>query len=319
MGSYYVPNVPRRAIIELGNFVNQIMYQTDASFRSTFRMYSLNGGSRDIMVDAEFRIYVTQDYTAEEKDSWTATVFTLEEKYPAWRAELQIEEGIDDMINARNEATAASAEPKGKSSTSTSSIVKSTKGKYTSFAGSDIVASITLPPEISDGKPIVIGTLQTITYSTHRETSPVRTLGRINPVGFTSGARTIAGSLIFTVFDHNVVYDIQERILDYVLNGKSTKTPSDNDEGYSLDTYKKLINVAGYNLSNLKNQHILMDEMPPFDVTISMRNEYGNGGSLVIRGLTIVDEGQVMSIEDMITENTMSYMAMDIRPLRKED
>jgi hypothetical protein len=89
-------------------------------------------------------------------------------------------------------------------------------------------------------------------------------------------------------------------------------------EGVSSSAYINRNNLAGYNLQNLRDQHILMDMMPPFDITISMRNEYGNGATMVIKGVVIVDEGQVMSIEDMITENTMSYMAMDIRHLRGE-
>ena len=107
----------------------------------------------------------------------------------------------------------------------------------------------------------------------------------------TAGQRTIAGSLIFTVFDKNIVYDILEKALE--------------------------INNMGLTNINLKKQSILMDEMPPFDIVITMANEYGQKSGLIIKGVVIVDEGQVMSIEDMITENTMSYMASDIQVLNK--
>jgi hypothetical protein len=33
---------------------------------------------------------------------------------------------------------------------------------------------------------------------------------------------------------------------------------------------------------------------------------------MAIYGVTVVDEGQTMSVDDMITENIMSYMARDI-------
>ncbi len=39
---------------------------------------------------------------------------------------------------------------------------------------------------------------------------------------------------------------------------------------------------------------------------------------MVIYDVYIVTEGQTMSIEDMITENTMQFIAMDIE-LMKED
>lgn len=159
---------------------------------------------------------------------------------------------------------------------------------YTSFAGTDILATMRIPSyqDFEGYKDIVIGNLQTISYSIHREVSPVRTLGRVNPVGFTNGQRTIAGSLIFTVFDRNLVYNVVSRLKE--------KDPTRFKAG------------ATY----------VMDEMPPFDIHIYFHNEYGQQSHLVIEGLVIVDEGQVMSIEDMITENTMSYMARNIQPLK---
>ena len=75
-----------------------------------------------------------------------------------------------------------------------------------SFAGVDIQATMVLPrigddTSSSVGDFIELGELQTISYSIHRENSPVRTLGHVNARGFVKGSRTIAGSLIFTVFN----------------------------------------------------------------------------------------------------------------------
>lgn len=159
---------------------------------------------------------------------------------------------------------------------------------YSSYSGCDMVASIIIP-DYCDAKPIVIGSLQTISYSIHREVNPVRALGRINPLGFTNGPRTIAGSLIFTVFDKNLVRQIISKI-------KSKDKES---------------------IDKIKTESIVMDEMPLFDVLIVMKNDYGQKSRLIIKGIVIVDEGQVMSIEDMITENTMSFMAEDIEVLKK--
>ncbi|MCW4013896.1 MAG: virion structural protein [Candidatus Bathyarchaeota archaeon] len=162
-------------------------------------------------------------------------------------------------------------------------------GSYNSFAGTDIVASITLP----GGKAVVIGELQTISYSVHREKYPVRALGSVNPKGFTYGGRTIAGSLIFTVFDRHVV---KELVTEMQQNAGTYSEYAKNDLEFA-EMYSRMVT----------------DELPPFDITISFNNEYGQAASMAILGVTIVDEGQVMSIEDMLTENTMSYMAMDIK------
>jgi hypothetical protein len=159
-----------------------------------------------------------------------------------------------------------------------------------SFAGVDIQATMVLPkigPDTSSdgGDFIELGELQTISYSIHRENSPVRTLGHVNPRGFVKGARTIAGSLIFTVFNEYAFYRIKE--------------------------FKRILME--------KNYAPLADMLPPFDVVLSFFNEYGLAAKMKIYGITIVDEGQTMSVDDLITEQTYMYMARGIQPLMHLD
>ncbi|MEX3713558.1 virion structural protein [Cytobacillus horneckiae] len=139
---------------------------------------------------------------------------------------------------------------------------------FNSFSGADIVAVITP----TNGKSLTLGVLQTISYSVYRPTAPVFALGRINAKGVVRGARTIAGSLIFTVFDRHVLYEVMQEYGD--------------------------INKS--------------DEIPAFDITINFMNEYAQSSRLTLYGVHLMSEGQTMSIEDMITENTMEFVAMDI-------
>jgi hypothetical protein len=152
----------------------------------------------------------------------------------------------------------------------------------TSFSGADAVATITPV----GGKPIVFGEIQTLTYSIYRPTTPVYSLGRINPSGVVRGQRTIAGSIIFTVFDRHVLKNVME--------------------GFSAG--------KEYTSAEIKEmrKNMKTDEMPPFDINVTFLNEYGNSATLNIYGVHILTEGQTMSIEDMVTENTMQYIAMDI-------
>lgn len=159
-----------------------------------------------------------------------------------------------------------------------------------SFAGVDIQATMVLPKIGTDssssvGDFIELGELQTISYSVHRENSPVRTIGHVNPRGFVKGARTIAGSLIFTVFNEYAFYRINE--------------------------FKKALKE--------KNYAPLADMLPPFDVVLTFFNEYGLAGKMKIYGITIVDEGQTMSVDDLITEQTYTYMARGLQPLIQLD
>ena len=81
----------------------------------------------------------------------------------------------------------------------------------TSYSGSDIVATITVPGR----GPVVIGELSSVSYSILREKTPVRALGHINMKGYARGARTITGMLVFTVFNETIVYKLMDEMRDY--------------------------------------------------------------------------------------------------------
>lgn len=157
-----------------------------------------------------------------------------------------------------------------------------------SFSGTDIVATMVLPPmgdSPGNGTYLEIGDLQTVSYSIHRENSPVRTLGHSNVRGFVKGSRTIAGSLIFTVFNEYFWYKIEE-YKNYISRSNGFFTP-------------------------------LADMLPPFDIVFTLFNEYGSASKMKIFGVTIVDEGQTMSIDDILTEQTYTFMARGIQPIVK--
>lgn len=156
--------------------------------------------------------------------------------------------------------------------------------KYSSFSGADISAQILVPFE---DKPLVLGELQTLSYSIHRENKPVRVLGQVNPSGFVRGPRTIAGSLIFTVFDSYAFYRL-EQFRDLVYSGL-------RPNAYPI--------------------YPLADMIPPFDILITFANEYGKFSRMKLFGVTIVDEGGTMSIEDLVVEQTYTYVARGIQPI----
>lgn len=162
------------------------------------------------------------------------------------------------------------------------------QGLNNSYSGADIVATITP----AHGKPQIFGEIQTISYSIYRPMTPVHTLGRIGPKGVVRGQRTIAGSLIFTVFDRHA--------LKKALDGYKFTNPTNDRFKFSEDELNEM------------DKYMKTDEMPPFDINITFLNEYGSNSTMNLYGVHIFSEGQTMSIEDMITENTMQYIAMDI-------
>jgi hypothetical protein len=158
-----------------------------------------------------------------------------------------------------------------------------------SYAGTDISATIVVPnidrntKTVGESDILEMAEIQTISYSIHRENSPIRTLGHVNPRGFVKGGRTIAGSLIFTVFNEYAFYRIKE--------------------------FRQMMSETGLFFAPLA------DMLPPFDIVLSFFNEYGMASKMKIYGVTIVDEGGTMSVDDLITEQTYTFMARGMQPL----
>jgi len=147
----------------------------------------------------------------------------------------------------------------------------------TVYSGSDclVIAQI-------NNKLILIANIQTITYSTFVEKSPVRVLGRKHPKMYTSGGRTISGSMVFAVFDQNPVYSIIKELHHNV------RKP---DTRHSLP---------------------LPDMIPPIDLILLFENEYGHKSILKLYAVEFFQEGQTHSVNDIYTENVMQYVCRDM-------
>lgn len=161
------------------------------------------------------------------------------------------------------------------------------------FSGCDMVASISISNEVynQDTKSTemktynkIVGELQTVSYSIHMEKRPIRSIGNVNAKDYVMGPRTIAGSLVFSVFNKHFSQDLIENI----------------------------------NKDHTAGTVYLVDELPPFDIIISAANEYGYRSKLAIYGIRLLNEGQVMSINDVFTENTYQFFATDLAYLTDE-
>lgn len=178
---------------------------------------------------------------------------------------------------------------------------------YSSFSGADISAAITVPVLTNDPvtqiarttlAPISIGNLHTISVSTHRDSVPVRAFKHINPKGFTRGARTVAGSLIFTMFDRESLSAVQEKV-----------------RRYYQQVHKQY--AAGFGNSAIPDliPKLHVDELPPFDVTVTMVNEFGQAAITKIKGVQIITNGVVAGVNELILEEQMSYIALEVEPV----
>lgn len=160
---------------------------------------------------------------------------------------------------------------------------------YDSYSGCDIVVTARLATLNNSTKKLeekiyTLGSLQTLSVSTHQDKKPVRVIGSMNALDYTMGQRTIAGSLVFAVFDKH----------------------------FATEMFNDLEKATG-------KTFFLPDELPAMDITITFANEYGRTSRMAIYGLRIINEGQVMSINDLYTENTYQFVATAMEPLKKYD
>lgn len=137
---------------------------------------------------------------------------------------------------------------------------------------------------LATGAVIPLGTLQTISISTNRDKRDVRALGHVGPKGRTRGPRSYAGTMVFTVFDQHPLTEI--------MHAHSSE------------------------FDGVKFSPALVDQMPPIDLTLVFANEYGHISRMSIYGVDFATDGKVMSIQDIMTEETLSFFAWDYDPMR---
>jgi len=183
---------------------------------------------------------------------------------------------------------------------------------YTTFSGADIVATF---------GGVTIGALSGITFSVTREKAPIYTMGSPNPRSFSRGKRGIAGSLIFTVFDRPALYTM----LQENSAGKTAQkywTRSHNvipGNGSGFDRTKGIV-ARGEDSSGVVNvMPYYADQIPPFDISITFANEYGQAAARSIFGVELLNEGSGASMDDIVIEETMTYVARELGPMYSLD
>jgi len=177
---------------------------------------------------------------------------------------------------------------------------------YTTFSGADIVATF---------GGVEIGALSGITFSVTREKAPIYTMGSPNPRSFSRGKRGIAGSLIFTVFDRPALYTMLDK--NWANDKKMffyTRTHNAIPSS-SLARRRGIAPVGEDNVGITKVVPYYADQIPPFDITITFVNEYGQSAVRSIFGVELLNEGSGASMDDIVIEETMTYVARELGPM----
>jgi hypothetical protein len=145
-----------------------------------------------------------------------------------------------------------------------------------------------------DGNVSLLRSLATASISVHEAKAPVRTLGRRSVVGFTESIRTIAGSLVFIVVNDHPLGHLKDH--------------DKANDNFSSDMAKGQLRK----LSTMLNP---IDLYFVYKTEISKQNEQGE---MWVKGLRFINEGIVTSVNDMVTEVVMQFVAEDVIPFSNE-
>lgn len=152
--------------------------------------------------------------------------------------------------------------------------------KNVSYSGTDMVVTAQLCIGNTKSEFMTMGSLQTITYSVYDRMEPIHSLGNVNAKDYVHTHRYIAGSMVFAVFDQHWAKEFIEK-------------------------YCKSAGIA-------ESEKILTDEIPPMNITISMGNEYGSSSRIALYSVRLFNEGMTMSVNDIYTEHTYQFVALNI-------
>lgn len=151
-----------------------------------------------------------------------------------------------------------------------------------SFSGTDVEAYI-----IQGNNYYKLNSLSTVSFQVNEMRNPVRRLGYSIPVGFTKAIRTIAGTLVLTI------------LKDHPLKELLGSVENTQDE---VETNCKVRSGSQSILSNKE-----------FDLLLRYQSEGHQEfySEFKIKGINLISQSLVTSVNDMVTEMVFQFMAKD--------
>jgi len=201
---------------------------------------------------------------------------------------------------------------------------------FSSFSGADITCTF-------NGR--IIGEIQSLTYQVKREIAPIYTLGSPDPRSFSRGKRGLAGTLIFLQFDRDALMDEMKKSYEGAPNLMKFQQFRANDfndpitnalrksNEYGIETWDEVMTRLGYGKTNTFNQDNLTDfyvpeyadQLMPFNISISMSNEYGQRAGMEIYGVQLLMEQSGYSVDDVVSAKAYQFVARKIKGISKKD
>lgn len=202
------------------------------------------------------------------------------------------------------------------------------QGMYRSKAGTEIHA-------VFNG--VTFGELNMIKYAIQRDVANVHLMGKVDAVTTAKGKRTTSGACIFAVFEKDrlleaaqksQIYLSSHEILNYTRD-PGTVLPSFKDGEEALRNGGTLRASNNFNASSEESifasfggsaTATLSDQIPPFNIVLVGISEVsGHASTMTIHGVQFNSDQGGSSVDDMILERQLTFLAQRVTPWESFD
>lgn len=191
--------------------------------------------------------------------------------------------------------------------TATDPNVKVVQSTFESMSGANTIIILEFPTFEGSGYDgsvyVKMNSVTTLSWSVYRAKIPVTPIGENTVSGFALGNKTVAGHIIKTLTYADEFTSVVEYYSKLSLEYKK------NNYYENLGSKQPISLDSKYKITQKNFDSLMKDDLLPFNIHAYSISEYT--GKIVkdsIYGCTIINTGQVQSIENLITENTISFM-----------
>lgn len=181
-----------------------------------------------------------------------------------------------------------------------------------------------------------IGECMSFTVGVNREAGPLYVMGRKEPIAIPKGKRGIGGSFILAQLGYDALLEYYHQMM-----GSGTKKDIwiRNDEsvpaiasGMDKVTTDKAAPEGRANLLQIDNQGNVSaintdlwsnldtpnyaDQIPPFNITVIGVNEQGKKMGFRVYGVSIINDGMAISIDELNIEKRYQFIAQAISKMQ---
>ena len=152
-----------------------------------------------------------------------------------------------------------------------------------------------------------LGTVNSISVTISSQQKPRLVLGRENPIGISSGARLIRGSLVFEVFDQSIFETIKAKVAERLNALKIATEDSKSFIVFENGDSVRLDKASG------------MFSMPPFDIIITAVKENDSSKKMMktIKNVILSSSSGAIGVNTLTVQEAYEFIASDIAAFEK--